>query len=118
MIAVGSTSPTRALDSALLLAPSPARTAIYGALVTEPHREWTIQALAELLPTVGVQAVQTVVGLLLDDNVVIRVNRPKGLSFRLARDGALILSQLLIEWGQDLSMLLGKGRLRIAEVVA
>lgn len=69
----------------------------YAALLSEPHRVWTVASLARLLPEVSVNRLRTVLLLLLGEHLMdIEVfARQRSLALRLNRQGEHTLAGIL-----------------------
>lgn len=91
-------SAVKALHSPILTVHSHSRARIYGALLAEPHRVWSISGLAELLPDVSVEAVRATLYLMLDDRLLDTVPHQRGLTVTLTGEGRAAVEQITAQW--------------------
>lgn len=91
----------KALSSPILGVPSQSSVRIYGAFLDEPQRVWSISGLALQLPDVSVEAVRTMVYLMLDDRLLETVPHQRALTVKLTAAGRAILVEITEGWGPD-----------------
>jgi hypothetical protein len=86
------------LYSTVLSVRSQSRARIYGVLLAEPQRVWTISGLAEQLPDVSVAAVRATLYLMLDDRLLDTVPHQRGLTVTLTAEGRAAVEQITAQW--------------------
>ncbi|MET8090495.1 hypothetical protein [Micromonospora sp. NPDC005220] len=77
---------------------SPPREQIYGALLTDPERDWRVSQLTEQVPDVSVKDVRTILYLLLGERLVEAVAHQRNLTLRLTDAGRATVEQITARW--------------------
>jgi hypothetical protein len=88
----------RPLYAKVLAVRSVPRQQIYGALLAEPGRAWTIRELAATLPDVSVEAVTATLHLMLGERLLDQMRHTRGLTLRLNSEGRAVIKQITQGW--------------------
>jgi hypothetical protein len=93
------------MPSHLLMVHSAAREQVFRLLVSQPDRDWTVSAVAELLPGVSVDSVRTTLHLLMGDRLMDIVRFQRSLTLRLNSGGLTMVLAILRSWNIEAASL-------------